>query len=62
MKALERLSVYPGTGTADGIAGEHILVAPPFTITETEIDFIVDTLSDAIRSVASEEHLECPTA
>jgi len=61
-KALDAgLSVYPGTGTADGVAGEHILLAPPFTITDDEIEFIVRTLRDAIQSVASELNLSATT-
>ncbi len=53
--ALERgLSVYPGSGTADGIRGDHILLAPPLTITEEEMDFLVSVLSGAIQEVERE--------
>jgi adenosylmethionine-8-amino-7-oxononanoate aminotransferase len=54
-RALEGgLSVYPGSGTADGLSGDHILLAPPFTVTEEEIEFIVDTLGHAIGAVEAE--------
>jgi adenosylmethionine-8-amino-7-oxononanoate aminotransferase len=54
-EALARgLSVYPGNGTADGISGDHILLAPPFTITEEEIEFIANVLGDSIAAVQAE--------
>ncbi len=39
------LLIYPGGGTADGIRGDHILLAPPFIITEEEMDLLVDKLA-----------------
>ena len=48
-QAMERgLICYPGGGTADGIKGDHILLAPPFIIEEPEIDKLVDRLGAAI--------------
>ncbi len=48
-QAMERgLICYPGGGTADGIKGDHILLAPPFIIEEPEIDELVDRLGAAI--------------
>ena len=47
--AFERgLICYPAGGTADGVKGDHILLAPPFIIEEREIDTLVDLLGDAI--------------
>ena len=44
--------VYPcSKGTADGVHGDHLLIAPPFTITEDEITFIVNTLKISIDIV-----------
>ncbi|UJR18229.1 hypothetical protein I4U23_005128 [Adineta vaga] len=44
--------VYPGSkGTADGIIGDHILIAPPYTITEEELIFLVETLKMSIDVV-----------
>jgi len=45
------LMVYPMGGTIDGQYGDHILIAPPFIITPSQIDFVVDTL----RQVIAEE-------
>jgi len=40
------LVVYPGTGTKDGISGDHVIVAPPLIIKKDEIDKIVQILHD----------------
>lgn len=51
-QAFERgLVTYPGSGGVDGIHGDHILLAPPFTIDEEQIDTMVDILKRAIRAV-----------
>ena len=34
---------------ADGLEGDHILLAPPYAVTTDEIAFIVDTLAAAIE-------------
>lgn len=33
-------SIYPGNGTMDGRKGDHVLLAPPYTCTDAEIDLI----------------------
>ncbi|KAL2172825.1 hypothetical protein VTG60DRAFT_3 [Thermothelomyces hinnuleus] len=38
------ISVYPGTGSADGIRGDHIIVSPAYNVHKEEIEWIVDTL------------------
>ncbi|MER9303988.1 aspartate aminotransferase family protein [Mesorhizobium sp. M0293] len=42
------LMVYPMGGTLDGVRGDHVLIAPPFIITEPDIDRIVERLGDAV--------------
>ncbi|MCZ4354248.1 aspartate aminotransferase family protein [Roseovarius aestuarii] len=42
------LMVYPGSGTVDGVAGDHILLAPPYNVTDEQIGFAVDALHRAI--------------
>ena len=44
----EGLMVYPSGGTADGRAGEHVLIAPPFIINENHVAEIVGRLGRAI--------------
>lgn len=45
------LMVYPSGGTVDGARGDHVLLAPPFICTASEIDLIVERLEDALESV-----------
>jgi adenosylmethionine-8-amino-7-oxononanoate aminotransferase len=42
------LMVYPMGGTIDGRLGDHVLIAPPFIVTERDVDTIVDRLGDAV--------------
>ena len=42
------LMVYPSGGTADGVAGDHVLLAPPFIIDAATIDTVVERLGDAV--------------
>ena len=43
------LLVYPMGGTVDGHYGDHVLIAPPFIVTPSQLDFVVDTLHQVIR-------------
>jgi adenosylmethionine-8-amino-7-oxononanoate aminotransferase len=48
------LLVYPMGGTADGVAGDHVLLAPPFIIGAATVDAIVERLGEALdASLAS---------
>lgn len=42
------LICYPMPGTRDGRSGDHILLAPPFIISDTQIDELVSKLHTAI--------------
>jgi adenosylmethionine-8-amino-7-oxononanoate aminotransferase len=44
----EGLICYPAGGTVDGRRGDHVLLAPPFIITEYQIGELVDKLGRAI--------------
>jgi adenosylmethionine-8-amino-7-oxononanoate aminotransferase len=48
----EGLLVYPSSGCVDGTAGDSILLGPPFTISNEEIEMVVDRLRVAIEVVA----------
>jgi adenosylmethionine-8-amino-7-oxononanoate aminotransferase len=49
--AMEKgLLVYPMGGTVDGTKGDHVLLAPPFISTASDIDTIVERLGDAVDS------------
>ena len=45
------LICYPMSGTIDGQNGDHVLLAPPFIISDDQIDELVSKLSGAIDSV-----------
>src|SRR6516164_2412697 len=47
------LMVYPMGGTADGVRGDHILIAPPFIIDAGAIDAIVERLGEAIDAATT---------
>ena len=44
------LLCYPMGGTIDGKTGAHILLAPPFIMTEDQIGEVVDKLDIALRA------------
>ncbi|MEM1063911.1 MAG: aspartate aminotransferase family protein [Pseudomonadota bacterium] len=44
------LIVYPASGTVDGQAGDHVLIAPPFIIEEAQIGELVDKLDTAVTA------------
>jgi adenosylmethionine-8-amino-7-oxononanoate aminotransferase len=51
-RALEHgLLTYPGAGTIDGVAGHHVLFAPPFVSTEPEIAEMVERFGTALAAV-----------
>jgi adenosylmethionine-8-amino-7-oxononanoate aminotransferase len=45
------LILYPGSGCVDGIAGDHFTIGPPFTITNEEIDKLVQITYASIQAV-----------
>ena len=50
-EAKERgVMVYPMPGTIDGILGDHIVLAPPFNTSASDIDAIVSAVTDSIPS------------
>jgi len=46
------VAVYPVKGCVDGTAGDHILLAPPFTLGEQEIAQIAAALEAAVAKLA----------
>lgn len=49
----EGLVIYPGGGSVDGVRGDHILIAPPISITQDEINVLYERLEKGIRKVAA---------
>ncbi|SMY21228.1 unnamed protein product [Zymoseptoria tritici ST99CH_1A5] len=52
------ISLYPGTGCADGKSGDHIILAPAYNITADEISQVVDTTVTVIERFFSEMEVE----
>jgi adenosylmethionine-8-amino-7-oxononanoate aminotransferase len=46
------LLVYPMQGCVDGVAGDHLLIAPPAVITADQVSSAVGQLRDAIKATA----------
>lgn len=44
------VAVYPGSATVDGVNGDHVLIAPPYTVTDAELRMIVTVLKEAYDS------------
>lgn len=52
--AFERgLLVYPGSGTVDGVRGDHVLLAPPYIVSDAEIEVIVERLGEAVDAATA---------
>lgn len=45
---------YPMGGTIDGVYGDHILLAPPYTIEPAEIDLLIERITQAIDAAIAE--------
>lgn len=52
------LSVYPGAGTADGIRGDHIIIAPPYNVSDAELEELINLLRGTYDAVESEVFAE----
>ncbi|KAH6706624.1 pyridoxal phosphate-dependent transferase [Leptodontidium sp. MPI-SDFR-AT-0119] len=45
------MTLYPGTGTVDGIRGDHVILAPTYIVTKADVEYIAKMTSDVIRHV-----------
>jgi hypothetical protein len=50
------ISLYPGTGSADGRRGDHILLAPAYTITSDEVRQVVDVVVAVVTRYFAMHH------
>jgi len=48
------ISLYPGTGTADGKYGDHVLLSPAYMVTKADVELIVDRASLVIEDFFAE--------
>jgi adenosylmethionine-8-amino-7-oxononanoate aminotransferase len=53
--ALSRgLAIYPGSGTADGVKGDHVIIAPPYNTSDGEFEEIIRLLEETYEQVEKE--------
>lgn len=50
----EGLIVYPGAGFLSGGRGDHVIIAPPFTIADAEIETLFARLEVALQAVSKQ--------
>ncbi|KAL6871680.1 adenosylmethionine-8-amino-7-oxononanoate aminotransferase-like protein [Trichoderma longibrachiatum] len=48
------IMLYPGSGSVDGTLGDHVLLAPPYNVTTSQIDLIVNLTVLAIEAAFGE--------
>ncbi|MFC5277476.1 aspartate aminotransferase family protein [Halorubrum rubrum] len=46
---------YPGGGSVDGRAGDHLMLAPPLTVDDADVTTMGETVVSAVNRVAGEE-------
>ena len=57
------ISLYPGTGSVDGVTGDHVLLAPAYNVTADDINYIVRQTARVVQEVFSklESRSDFPT-
>ncbi|MFK7785887.1 MAG: aspartate aminotransferase family protein, partial [Crocinitomicaceae bacterium] len=54
-KGIEKgIVLYPGSGSFDGVLGDHVLLCPPLTISNDEMEELVDSFASCIKEVQEE--------
>ncbi|KAI1184907.1 putative aminotransferase [Nemania serpens] len=48
------LSIYPGAGTADGARGDHVIIAPPYNMTDEEFEVMMKLLKETYDAIEKE--------
>ena len=52
LKALDNgLMCYPMGGSLDGVAGDHVMLAPPYIVSEAQLDEAVEKLARSVDAV-----------
>lgn len=50
--AMERgVYVYPGGGSVEGVAGDHVMLTPPLTLSAEAVDTVATAVTEAVESV-----------
>jgi adenosylmethionine-8-amino-7-oxononanoate aminotransferase len=48
------VAVYPGAGTVDGIEGDHVLIVPPYTVSDAELEVVIIVLKNAYDKIVAD--------
>jgi adenosylmethionine-8-amino-7-oxononanoate aminotransferase len=48
------LGCYPMGGTIDGLRGDHVILAPPYNVTQEEVGMILDRFGAAVEAALAE--------
>lgn len=48
------VAVYPGVFTIDGTKGDHVLIAPPYNVTDSELRAIIEVMKRAYDNLENE--------
>ena len=48
------VAVYPGSATVDGAKGDHVILSPPYNVTEEELRKIVEVMRTAYEKLEAE--------
>ena len=54
------LICYPSGGTADGVRGDHVLIAPPYIVGPDDLDEIVERLGAAVDAAVASTRQDAP--
>lgn len=52
------IAIYPGTGTANGINGDHVIISPPYNITAVEIEHIVHVMQKLVTEYFEKKSIQ----
>ncbi|KAI1426889.1 pyridoxal phosphate-dependent transferase [Xylaria sp. FL1777] len=52
------IAVYPSSGTADGINGDHIIISPPYNISPADVEIIANTVHKLVMDYFASRSLE----
>ena len=58
MQEPHMISLYPCTGCVEGVRGDFVLLAPPYTSTDAEIDLIVDRTAGVVEAFFNQEAIQ----
>ena len=51
------IAVYPSSGTADGVNGDHVIVSPPYNISAADVETIATTLQRLVTGYFASRNL-----